>query len=225
MWSVNVVDVHMNEVGEKEFVAMMRGAIQQVRHGENLLSELDSACGDGDHGITMRRAMERVEAILTRSAQNDFRSLVYDVGWALLGVDGGATGPLLGSLFMGMSEALDGKQMLDATGVAEMFEDGLQAVQRQTKAKVGNKTMIDALVPAVAAVREGANRGNDISEMLRHAAESAGQGAAATREMVAQFGKAKFSGERSLGHQDAGATSMALIFRGFSDGFNKLQSV
>ncbi len=210
-----------SQVGVNEFVAMMTGAIQKIKDGERYLSELDSACGDGDHGITMLRAVNRLNETLGKSGTTDLKSLVYDIGWTLHGVDGGATGPLLGTLFLGMSEGLDGKESLDAQGLAEMFEGGLHAVEKQTKARVGDKTMIDALTPAVASLRAGADKGFDIAEVLRSAADAAQQGASTTRTLVAKFGKAKHSAERSLGHQDAGATSMAMIFRGFFEGLSK----
>jgi dihydroxyacetone kinase phosphoprotein-dependent L subunit len=214
-----------SQVGINEFVAMMDGAIQQVKYGERYLSELDSACGDGDHGITMLRAVNRVNETLAKPEKTDLKSLVYDIGWTLHGVDGGATGPLLGTLFLGMSESLEGRESLDPTGLAQMFEGGLHAVEKQTKARVGDKTMIDALAPAVATLRASADRGGDVPDMLRNAADAAQQGATTTRDFVAKFGKAKHSAERSLGHQDAGATSIAMIFRGFYEGFTKLKAV
>lgn len=223
--STLAVSVMNDQFGKREFVAMMQGAIERVKEGEKYLSELDSACGDGDHGITMLRAVKRVSDTLVESGQNDLKSLIYDVGWTLLGIDGGATGPLLGTLFMGISEGLDGMDSVDPAGLAAIFERGLQAVQRQTKARAGDRTMIDALAPAVTALREAAGSGQDISAMLRSAADSAEQGAASTKNLVARFGKARYSGERSLGHQDAGATSIAMIFRGFYEGFCKSRSI
>jgi phosphoenolpyruvate---glycerone phosphotransferase subunit DhaL len=225
MSSVSRVAQLMNiQVGPKEFAAMMLGAIQQVKEGEKYLSELDSACGDGDHGITMLRAVTRLEKTLADGDKSDLKTLVYDLGWTLLGIDGGATGPLLGSLFLGMSETLAEETSLDPAGVAQMFEQGLQAVQKQTKAKVGDRTMLDALVPAVSALRDGAGRSESVTEILSSAADSAHEGALATRNMVARFGKARFSAERSLGHQDPGATSTAMMFRGFYEGFAKIHS-
>jgi dihydroxyacetone kinase-like protein len=213
------------QVGINEFVAMMHGAIKQVKDGEQYLSELDSACGDGDHGITMLRAVNRVNETLATAEKIDFKSFVYEIGWTLHGVDGGATGPLLGTLFLGMSESLEGKESLDPSGLAQMFEDGLHAVEKQTKARVGDKTMIDALTPAVVTLRTSAESGIDVSHMLHNAAQAAQQGATTTRDFVAKFGKAKHSAERSLGHQDAGATSIAMIFQGFYEGFTKLKAV
>jgi dihydroxyacetone kinase phosphoprotein-dependent L subunit len=208
-------------IGKVEFSAMMAGAVERVRSGSAFLSELDSACGDGDHGITMRRAMGLLEKALAEKKEESLSALIDRLAWTLLGVDGGATGPLLGSFFMGMAEAVGGQNELDGEAFASAFEAGLASVQRQTKAQVGDKTMIDALVPAIKALRAGADAGKTFANSLRDAAEAARDGAASTKHLIAKFGKAKFSAERTLGHQDAGATSMAMIFEGFCEGVIK----
>jgi len=197
---------------------MLAGAIAKVRDGSNYLSQLDSAGGDGDHGITMRRAMGEVEKNLAANQQASLREMLSQVGWALLGIDGGATGPLLGSFFMGVAEEVGERPSLDVAGLAGAFEAGVVQVRKQSKAQIGDKTLIDALLPAVAALRAGADAGKDVGQSLREAAEAAVRGADATRNFVAKFGKARFSGERTLGHPDPGATSMAMIFAGFCEG-------
>jgi dihydroxyacetone kinase-like protein len=208
-------------IGKGEFVAMMAGAIERVRNGSPVLSELDSACGDGDHGLTMRRAMGLLEKALAEKEEESLSALIDRLAWTLLGVDGGATGPLLGSLFMGMAEGVGGQSELDCAAFASAFVAGLASVQRQTKAQVGDKTMIDALVPAVKALRAGADAGKTLADSLRDAAEAAWNGAASTKNLTARFGKAKFAAERTLGHQDPGATSVAMIFEGFCEGIIK----
>jgi dihydroxyacetone kinase len=135
-----------------------------------------------------------------------------------MGVDGGATGPLLGTLFMSMSEAAEGKAALDARAVAAMFEAGFAGVSAQTKARVGDKTMIDALAPAVATLREAVDAGVGIAEALNRAAAAAEQGAASTKELQARFGRARNIKEASIGTPDPGATSVSLLFRGFWKG-------
>jgi dihydroxyacetone kinase-like protein len=128
---------------------------------------------------------------------------------------------LLGSLFLGMSETLEGEEHSAALDLAQMFKDALASVQKQTKARVGGRTMIDALAPAISLLRDGAHKGR-ASEILRSAADSTQKSAVLTRDMVARFGKAK--GARLLGYQDAGATSIAMIFQGFYEGFIGLGS-
>jgi len=205
-------------VGKPEFVAMLTRAIATVRDGSDRLSELDSAGGDGDHGITMRRAMGEVEKTLACSRDASLHEMLLQVGWALLGIDGGATGPLLGSFFIGMAEYVGERESLDAEGLAEAFEAGVARLRKQSNAQIGDKTMIDALLPAVAALRSGVSAGMGVEPSLRDAAAAAARGAEATKDFVAKFGKARFSGERTLGHPDPGAASTAMIFRGFYEG-------
>ena len=203
-------------IGYKELVAMLRGAAEQVQKNKDVLSQLDSVGGDGDHGTTMARAMGHLEKAAAGAKRGDLKALLTDIGWAIMGVDGGATGPLVGSFFMGMADAVSGKGALDAAALAAMFEAGLAAVQKQTKAQVGDKTMMDALVPAIAALRAAANAGQDVSAALREAAAAAQQGAESTKNFPAKFGRAKNLGDRTIGHPDPGATSFALIFKGFA---------
>ena len=149
------------------------------------------------------------------------KDLLQGIGWAVMGVDGGAAGPLFGSLFMSMADAAGDGAALDASGVATMFEAGLAGVRKRTKAQPGDKTMIDALVPAVEALRAAADDGVDVPAALMQAADAARQGAESTKTMQARFGRAKNIGEKSVGEQDPGATSVALVFRGFSQGVGK----
>lgn len=207
-------------IGCDELVRMLLGAVAQVKTNKALLSKLDSRGGDGDHGTTMVRAMNVVESTAHAPGTRDIKTLLYEVGWAILGVDGGATGPLFGTFFLGMSEAAAGTEALDATGLASLFEAGLASVRKQTKAQVGDKTIMDALVPAVAALRQAADSGASVSEALRQAAEAAEQGALSTKDLRARFGRAKNIGEKSVGAQNPGATSVSLMVRGFFEGVN-----
>ena len=204
-------------IGYDELVGMIRAAAERVRANVETLSRLDSVGGDGDHGTTMARAMGKAEQAIANAGSREPKSLLSDVGWAIMGVDGGATGPLLGTLFMGMADAVPDTGSLDASALAAAFEAGLAALQKQTRAKVGDKTMMDALVPAVEALRAAANAGSDPAAALAAAAAAAEQGAAATKELQARFGRARNIKERSIGSQDPGATSISLIFRAFAD--------
>jgi len=207
-------------IGVGEFRDMLAAAVGQVREGSDYLSQLDAAGGDGDHGTTMRRAMSEVDKTLASHPAAGLRELIAQVGWALLGIDGGATGPLLGSFFLGIADAVGERPTLDAKGLADAFEAGGARVRRQSKAQPGDKTMLDALLPALTALRAAADSGKDSAEALRAAAEAAACGAEATRDWVPKFGKARFSGERTRGHPDPGASSVAMIFAGFAAGVN-----
>jgi phosphoenolpyruvate---glycerone phosphotransferase subunit DhaL len=133
-------------------------------------------------------------------------------------VDGGSTSPLLGSFFTGMSEAVGNQQAADLPSVAAMFEAGLAKLRNQTPAQVGDKTMLDALVPAVETLRRASEQGLGIRDAFAQAAQSAAQGAEATTTLQARFGRARNLGARTIGHVDPGATSIALLFAGFRDG-------
>ena len=203
-------------VGYKELVAMLRAAIEQVKANQDMLSQLDSVGGDGDHGTTMARAMGLVDKAIAACKKKDLKSLLNDVGWAIMGVDGGATGPLFGTFFLGMADAVAGKKPVDVNGLAVLFEAGLAALQKTSKAQVGDKTMMDALVPAVAALRTAADAGRPVLTAVALAAVAAEQGALSTKNFPAKFGRAKNIGDRTIGHQDPGATSVSLIFKGFA---------
>lgn len=212
----------ISKVGSREWTAMLNGAIAEIKGAHARLSELDSVCGDGDHGTTMLRAAKLLEKCVVQSSGKTTEGLLTDVAWALMGLDGGATGPLLGSFFLGISEAVRQRNELDSRALAEVFEAGLVALARQSRAQVGDKTMLDALVPAIKAVRQAADEGRPIEESLRAAAVAAQEGAARTQNFVARFGRAKYLGEKTLGVQDPGATSVSLLFKGFYEGLKQL---
>ena len=205
-------------IGYDEVAMMVRGAVDQIAENHETLSRLDSHGGDGDHGSTMLRAMRHLEKAVNETTSRNVKEMLQNVGWAIMGVDGGATGPLFGMFFIGMSEAAEEKDSFDAADVAAMCVSGLASIQKQTKAQVGDKTMLDALVPAVEALRAAADRGADVATALAEAAGAAETGAESTRELQARFGRARNLGERSVGHQDPGATSVSLIFKGFCEG-------
>ncbi len=204
----------------EQIVAMLTAAADEIDGNHELLSKLDSVGGDGDHGTTMVRAMGHLRKAVDAHEGGDIAGLLQSVGWAIMGVDGGATGPLLGTLFMSMSEAVQGKDALDAGAVAALFEAGFAGVSAQTKARVGDKTMIDALTPAVAALRAAVDGGAGVVEALERAAVAAEEGAASTKALQARFGRARNIKEASIGTPDPGATSVSLLFRGFWKGLN-----
>jgi len=205
-------------IGIEDMGRMIRAAADKIRANRDDLSKLDSAIGDGDHGMTIARAMGIAEKVIAESDKKELKGLLKDVGWGVMGVDGGATGPLLGSFLMGLGNGIDELERIDCPMLAAMFEAGLAAVRRQSKAQIGDKTLMDALLPAVDAMRRAADEGKSIREALQQAANAAENGAISTKEFKARFGRAKNLGERTIGCQDPGATSMALIFQGFFEG-------
>ena len=206
----------MKALGYDGLAAMLRSAADRVEAEHQQLSKLDAAIGDGDHGTTMRRVSKAITQSVADNSERTPRALLETVGWAVMGVDGGSTGPLLGSLLMGMSEAADVPELSPAD-VAAVFEAGLAKVRAQTPAQVGDKTMMDALVPAVLAIRIAADDGKDVRSAMTLAAAAADAGARSTTDLQAKFGRARNLGARTVGHVDPGATSITLIFAAFRD--------
>lgn len=213
-------------ITREDFAAMIAGAAAQIREHHAMLSEFDCAAGDGDHGATMLRAVERLEqafapALMQAGSIQDLQTSLKQAGWNVLGADGGASSSLLGMWFGGMAACSACAAIGGAGDLATIFEAGLSALRRQTKAEPGDKTMMDALVPATAALRVAADGGKCVLEALRAAAEAARAGAEATRDLTARHGRAKFLGEKTRGHIDPGAASISLLFEGFYRGLEQ----
>ncbi|MBI9016311.1 MAG: dihydroxyacetone kinase subunit L [Phycisphaerae bacterium] len=202
-----------NTINIGKFTEMLLAAAGQIKANEAMLGELDSFGGDGDHGTTMARAMNNLIGAIEKDTSGQFQSLLMDIAWAVMGTDGGATGPLFGSLFMGMSEASPATDEIAAKQTGEIFRGGLVSIQKQTKATIGDKTIMDALIPAVEAI-EAASGSDDIKTIFEAGYKAALAGAESTKDISARFGRAKNAGDANLGHQDPGATSVSLIFKG-----------
>jgi len=183
----------------------------EVAENRGYLTKLDGAIGDGDHGTNMDRGMKKALERLEATDGDDIGASLKAVGMALVSSVGGAAGPLYGTLFMQMGQAAAGKSELDLAGFTEALDAGVQGVVKRGKAEPGDKTMLDALGPALDALREA--DGEDVGDALQRAAEAAREGMEATVPMVARKGRASYLGERSAGHQDPGATSSHLLLK------------
>ncbi|MGC9157454.1 MAG: dihydroxyacetone kinase subunit DhaL [Terracidiphilus sp.] len=180
----------------------------EIEKNATLLSDLDAAIGDGDHGANMSRGFTAITKKLETNPPADLSALFKTVGMTLLSSVGGAAGPLYGGFFLELGKQTAGKQELDAAELASILEAGLGDVQRRGKAQLGDKTMVDALTPAVAAMKAA---GSNIAVAARAAATTARDAAEKTTPLLALKGRASYLGERSIGHQDPGATSTALL--------------
>ena len=203
-------------VGHPQICQMLLAGAGRIRANHEMLSRLDSAVGDGDHGTTLLRTMEAVEKTVSENAGTDLKQLFSTVAWAVMSCDGGSTGPLLGSFFLGMSDGAAGKNELDCAGLAAIFDAGITKMQKQSRAQIGDKTMMDAFLPALAALKAADPTGS-IHTALQQAATAAAQGAEATKTMRAKFGRARNLGDRVIGHADPGSVSVSLLFKGFSE--------
>jgi phosphoenolpyruvate---glycerone phosphotransferase subunit DhaL len=177
------------------------------------LVRLDTAIGDGDHGTNMDRGMRKAVEKLDGTDGGDIGADLKAVGMALVSSVGGAAGPLYGTLFLQMGTAAAGKGELDLDGWAAAVEAGVKGVQSRGKAEPGDKTMLDALLPALDALKAG----GDIGEALGRSADAAEEGMKATIPLEARKGRASYLGPRSVGHQDPGATSSYLLLRAAAD--------
>ncbi len=197
-------------------VDMLKAASARIHENVDLLTKLDSVTGDGDHGTAMQRSIEAVEKALEEHAAAGPKEAVSKAGWAVMSAAGGSTGPLLGSLLMGLGGAIPGGDTLDSPALSGVIRAGISQMHKHSKAQVGDKTMMDALLPAADAL-EASETTAAPAEMLRLAAEAAAKGTEATKDMTAKFGRARNLGDRVLGHADPGATSMSLIIAGFAN--------
>lgn len=206
-----------NVLTVQDWIAMLMGARVAIREHVDQLSSLDRAIGDGDHGTSMRRAMDLVVEELDLRPPATTGEAFAAAGRAILGVDGGATGPLWGSFFLGMSTNCMEETSLDGEGVAAALAGGVEKLGTRTKARVGDKTMMDALIPAADAARGAVDGGLEAIDVLDRAASAAEAGAASTEGLRATFGRAKHQGDRVIGHRDPGAESAAVILRSFAN--------
>jgi len=207
-----------HRVTTNDFARMIAAAASRILQEQAELSALDSVAGDGDHGTTMRRAVEQLEQVTSLPQSKDFKTIFEEAGWAVLRIDGGASSLLFGSFFLGMADAEIQGESFDCREFALALECGLKAVCRQTEARPGDKTIMDALMPAVEAFREAADDGETISHAFADAARAARRGAESTKNLVARFGRGKLIGRKTLGFNDPGATSVALLLEGFCGG-------
>lgn len=180
------------------------------------LTEIDSAIGDGDHGIGMAGGMQKAKKKLIKMGKAENAYEVFEAaGKAMLLSMGGASGVIFGSLYLAGAKDMDPKEVLTPKDIAQMERKSLAAIQERGKAAVGDKTMVDALAPAVEAMENKASEG--LLEMLKAAEAAAWAGVEATKKYQAKFGRAKSLMERAIGYQDAGATSVWLIFQGMRE--------
>ena len=199
-------------VSYDEVVVWVRAFAAQVAENKDYLTQLDAAIGDGDHGINMNRGMSAVVGKLDEAAgEQDIGALLKTVGMTLVSSVGGAGGPLYGTLFLQMGTAASGKTELGPDDWAAALEAGIKGVEARGKAEPGDKTMIDALLPGLEALRSALDGGASFEDALTASAEAAGQGMRDTIPLVAKKGRASYLGERSAGHQDPGATSSTML--------------
>jgi dihydroxyacetone kinase-like protein len=189
-------------------------ALQKVfNENRQHLTDLDSALGDGDFGISLDRGFTAVLSELTATPPPDIRGVFQSVATVLIKTMGGSSGPLLGTFFLRAAATCAGKSELAPADVVALFQAGVEGLQQRGKAALGDKTMMDAWLPAVDAMRDALKAGSGLTEILEKGAAAAEAGMRSTIAMQARKGRGSYLGERSVGHQDAGATGTYLLFK------------
>lgn len=197
---------------------MLLCAARRLSENADRLSEIDSRFGDGDHGITMNKIARLIEEQVLSWGERPIAVFLDDLGMAAMEVKGGSAGPLYGTMISGLGMRLGEEESeLDGDAVRRMFAGCLAEMEEITTAKVGDKTMMDALIPAAEAVRE-AGSDADVKALFTAAAEAAEDGAKASEGFVSKYGRARSYKEQTIGTPDAGAVSTALFLRGLADG-------
>lgn len=200
----------------KQGISVVMAVIEAVCAQRELLSQVDAAVGDGDHGVNMSRGFSLAgEALAQREA--DMSEGFLTIAKVLIGKIGGSMGPLYGSFFRGLAEASKEKEVIDAAVIGEMVRNGYDRLALLTEATPGDKTLIDVLDPAVKAYEETAFEGENLEACLTRMVEAAEAGLEATKGMAARLGRGSRLGERAVGHQDAGATSCYIILKALTD--------
>jgi dihydroxyacetone kinase-like protein len=197
----------------------MREFARVIGENAQFLTDLDAAIGDADHGINMDRGMTAVIGALDETAPSDMSALCKQVGMTLVKSVGGASGPLYGTFFLRMAGALSAVDGVDAAEFAKALRAGVEGVVQRGRAEAGDKTMFDALAPALDALDAALASGSGLAAGLADATVAAEKGRDATESMVARKGRASYLGQRSVGHVDPGATSAAMLIAAAASAF------
>lgn len=188
-----------------------------MKDNRDLLTELDAAIGDADHGINMDRGFGKVLEKLPSVKEKDVGTILKTVGMTLMSSVGGASGPLYGTFYMKAGMALDGKEEIDARGLVDFLEAGVDGILQRGRAERSDKTMYDVWAPVLDEVRTAIDGGASVKDALARAVKAAGKGVEDTVPLQARKGRASYLGERSIGHRDPGAVSSCLMIRALQE--------
>lgn len=203
----------MSSLDTKQMAAIIEGMAKKIEAEKDYLTQLDNEIGDGDHGINLARGFEAVEKKLPFLAGGDIGALLKGVGMQLVSTVGGASGPLYGTAFMKAGMACKGLTELDGPAFVKAMEAAVDGIKMRGKATEGEKTMLDALCPALKVMQDEVAAGKSLKEALQDVAAAAEKGVEYTKTIIATKGRASYLGERSLGHQDPGATSSLYLLQ------------
>ena len=197
----------------KKLLAIIAAIAKKIEAEKDFLTQLDNEIGDGDHGINLARGFKSVEEKLPTFADKDIGAILKGVGMQLVSTVGGASGPLYGTAFMKAGNVCKGKIELTPYDFAAALEAAIGGVKMRGKAVEGEKTMLDALCPAYKALKDGLDGGKNLIDALADGVDAAEKGVEFTKTIIATKGRASYLKERSLGHQDPGATSSLFMLQ------------
>ena len=192
---------------------------EAIDENAQFLTDLDAAIGDNDHGINMARGFKKVGEDLPSLAGKGIGAILKKAGMDLVSTVGGSSGPLYGTAFMKAGAAAAGKTQIDLSDFLNMMEEAVAGVQMRGKAVRGEKTMLDSMIPALEAMKECAHAGKDPKSVLKAGVAAAEEGVEYTKTIIATKGRASYLGERSIGHQDPGATSFTVLLAAIADAY------
>ncbi len=198
-------------ISQQQIIDWIDNFAAVIAEKKDYLTELDAAIGDADHGINMHRGFQKVSEKLPTVIDRDIGTILKTVSMTLISTVGGASGPLYGTFFLKASAVAAHKDKLTPEELFQLLQVGLEGVMHRGKAQLEDKTMIDALSPAVDALKQSLNNNNSVVEGLQKAVDAAEEGMKKTIPLIARKGRASYLGERSMGHQDPGATSSYLL--------------
>lgn len=207
-------------IEKTEIIAWLSNCAQTFAEQRDYLTQLDADIGDADHGLNMNRGFSRVAEKLESMDTQSIETILKTTGMTLMSSIGGASGPLYSTFFIRAAAAINGKQTLDSQDLVDMFKAGAQGIVARGKANAGDKTMCDVWLPVIEAGKAAVANGDDAKEVINKAVLAAEAGVHSTIEMQAKKGRASYLGERSIGHQDPGATSSMFILKGLQKAVN-----
>ncbi|MDM8298482.1 DAK2 domain-containing protein [Enterocloster aldenensis] len=202
-------------LAKPEIIQMFKKIALLWNENKDYLSQIDSRFGDGDHGITIGKIASLMEKSIEGWEDDDMETFIEDLGDNTMEIGGGSAGPLYGTMIGGLSGPLEGNRPIDAKILKEMFTECLSAMEDITTAGIGDKTMMDALIPAVDAAQKA---DDDIMAILKASKEAAVRGAKESEQYISRYGRARSYKEQTIGTPDAGAVSTSLFFAGLYDG-------
>lgn len=212
----------MNTIENKDGKSILLAMVRGIQESKDYLSKVDGLIGDGDHGMNMNKGFTLFEKRFLVDKEITFTEGLYELGNILFSEIGGSMGPIYGTIFMDMAEAGEQVQLIGACELTQMLEAGLNGLLEIVDAKVGDKTLVDTLSPAVDSMKNGLEKGKEFKEILLDMKKAAAEGRDSTKDMTAKFGRSSRLGERSKGVLDAGATSCCIILTAMADGMCKL---